>query len=248
MLTGARILLTRPADQAHGLIALLTEQGARVLHRPTLAIAAQTPDAASLIDAPDWVVFTSPNAVRFGLPWLAAQTLEQANVGAVGPSTAAALIDHGVAVRAAPAIGGGAQALLAEPAFALHEGERVQIVRGQGGRRVLAKALHERGIAYYEVVVYARTQAAATLSIPTDWYAQALDYTVITSVSGLTYLFGMVEQAALEWIQRSQLITVSQRIAERARSKGFDRVVVANGADDQAISQAIMQTWRQRKP
>ncbi|AGY91062.1 hypothetical protein SPICUR_00165 [Spiribacter curvatus] len=238
-LAGRRILVTRPADQAEGLIRCLEAAGAMVLHRPTLRIVALAPATEGFPTQPDWLVFTSPNAVRYGLEWLPAAMWQGARIAAVGPGTAAAIEERGGAVDVAPRIGGGADALLAETAFDPRDGACVLIIRGEGGRRRLPAVLRARGADVREGMVYRRVHAASQLDIPREWQAQPLDCTIVTSRSGLSGLLGMAGEPALEWIAKSRLVTVSERIATAVTTAGFEPPAVATGADDLAITRAV---------
>ena len=238
-LAGRRILVTRPAGQAEGLIHRLEAAGAAVLHRPTLRIAAVTPATGAFPAHPDWLVFTSPNAVRYGVEWLPASMWRSARIAAVGPGTAAAIEEQGGAVDVAPRVGGGADDLLAETGFDPGEATGVLIIRGENGRQRLSAALRARGADVHEGIVYRRIHAANQLNIPREWQAQPLDCTIVTSVSGLSCLLGMAGASALEWLTKSRLVTVSERIATAATTAGFDRPAVATGADDSAITRAV---------
>ncbi len=239
-LASQRVLVTRPRDQAAALIAELHQAGAEVLHRPTLEIQSVEADTSALESVPHWIVWTSPNAVKHGLPLLDESLLQSARLAAVGPGTAAVLTDAGLDVDVAPITGGGAEDLLAEPRFAPKAGERVLIIRGEGGRQRLQQAMTRAGIELAEMAVYRRCRPVGGLDIPADWLTRPLGFTIITSGSGLEHLLGMAGQAALEWVQNSQLVTVSERIARLARDAGFARTRVASGADERALVDTLI--------
>ena len=247
-LVGRRVLVTRPVGQGEALVQRLRDGGAHVLYRPTLTIEPLKPDATALAAPPDWIVFTSPNAVGHGHPWL--QTQDFGGVGgsprvaAVGPGTAAAARAEGLFVDVAPQAGGGADDLLAEPAFRPAAGERVLIVRGQGGRRRLQDELRAQGVEVAEVAVYRRSPVTTDLAVPADWQSHDLDVTIVTSQAGLTALLGMAAPDALRWLQDSQLVTVSERIAGAARDAGFRDTRVAAGAADAELEEAAAEAVR----
>ena len=239
VLAGRRILVTRPAGQAEGLIRRLEDAGAAVLHRPTLRILPLSPTADDFPARADWLVFTSPNAVRYGVEWLSASMWRSAHIAAVGAGTAAAIEQQGGSVDAVPAMGGGVDDLLAEADFDPGEGASVLIIRGENGRQRLQTALQARGARVYEAAVYRRIHAASQLNIPREWQAQPLDCTIVTSVAGLSSLLGMAGASALEWLLASRLVTVSARIATAATTAGFEGPAVASGANDSAITRAV---------
>jgi len=243
-----RVLVTRPAGQGEALVQRLRDGGAHVLYRPTLTIEPLKADTAALAEPPDWIVLTSPNAVRHGHSWLKARDVGGAGgsprVAAVGPGTAAAARAVGLSVDVAPRGGGGADDLLAESAFRPAADERVLIVRGEGGRRRLQDELRAGGVRVAEAEVYRRCPVSTDLAVPADWRRHDLDVTIVTSQAGLTALLGMAAPDALRWLQDSRLVTVSERIAGAARDAGFRDTRVAAGAADAELEQAAGQAVR----
>src|SRR2546422_2472392 len=105
-LAGRRIAVTRARDQAGDLVRELEALGAEVVAAPTIRIARLT-DLAALraavtrVPPYDWIVFTSQNAVQVvcdRLPeWgLSSRDVARAQVAAIGPATAEALVRRGV--------------------------------------------------------------------------------------------------------------------------------------------------------
>lgn len=168
-------------------------------------------------------------------------------IAAVGPGTALALTGAGQHVTVAPGQGGGADDLLAETDFSPRPGERVLIIRGEDGRQRLQQALQAGGVELIEWAVYRRQRPAGDLDIPDDWLHSRLTFTIVTSASGLENLLGMADPEALEWLRQSRLITVSERIARYAQQMGFNRPVVAAGADDQALTDAVVANRQEQK-
>lgn len=238
-LADKQILVTRPSGQAKGLIDGLQARGANVLHRPALAIHGLNPPTGTLNAPIDWLVLASPNAVTHGLAALRAASVTPRRIAAVGPGTARVAVRAGLRIDVAPSHGGGADDLLAEPNFQPQANERVVVMAGRGGRRRLQNCLTQRGVNVVDMPVYARARAADRLDIPAAWQAQALDITVVTSVDGLRALLGMADASTRAWLDRSRLVTVSQRVAKAAIEAGFASPVVAAGASDQALVRAV---------
>lgn len=237
-LAGQRVLLTRSAGAGESLQDRLQQAGAQVLYRPTVALIPLNNPLPALATAPDWVVFVSPFAAAVGWPRLPV-SWRAANVAAVGPGTARALIDQGARVTVAPSEGGSADDLLAQPAFAPKPEAVVVIVCGHGGRQRLQQVLQARRVTVIDAWVYSRQPAAEQLAIPEQWQSQPLDFTVVSSAAGLEYLLGMVAPSALKWLHQSCLVTVSERIAQQAAAAGFANQVIAAGADDAAVLAAM---------
>jgi uroporphyrinogen-III synthase len=147
------VLVTRPVDQSVRLTQRLQELGAEVIAFPALAILGpQRPEALNQrlveIEYYDWVVFVSPTAVQFGLAALrqiAPASLAKINAAAVGTGTASALHTAGCGNVVVSEAGADSEYLLALPEFADLSGRRVLILRGEGGRELIANTLRARG-------------------------------------------------------------------------------------------------------
>jgi uroporphyrinogen III methyltransferase / synthase len=110
-LAGARVVVTRAAEQGAPVARLLANRGATVIVMPLIAIGAPSSwrdldegIARATRGEYEWVVFASVNAVEkfFGRGRDAERALGASKVAAVGPSTAAALEKHGARVDLVP--------------------------------------------------------------------------------------------------------------------------------------------------
>ena len=165
-LAGRVVLVTRPAGQGEQLADRVRAAGGEPFLFPTLAIepVSPSPHAAALLRRPDvfsWAVFVSANAVAHGLPLILAAGAWPPGLraAAVGAGTAAALRARGVPQVLAPAAGGDSESLLA--LAAMHEvgGQRVLVIRGVGGRELLADTLRARGAHVEYLECYRRASA-----------------------------------------------------------------------------------------
>jgi uroporphyrinogen III methyltransferase / synthase len=88
----ARVIVTRPRDQAEPLVGRLEELGFEVVRCPLIELESIGPATVD-VKGYDWVVVTS----RRGAHELAGRLTGQlGNVAAIGPGTAAALREHGI--------------------------------------------------------------------------------------------------------------------------------------------------------
>jgi uroporphyrinogen III methyltransferase/synthase len=167
-LAGARVLVTRPVDQAERFSRALAELGAEPLHCPLTRIAPPPPDDAVRLDAElsrlgryAWLLFASANAVdRFfaalGERRLDARALAGARIACVGAATAAALATHGLLADLVPAHGdaaGVARAIIDSSGPAL-VGTRVLVPRADGGRDEAVDLLRAAGAEVDAIAVY----------------------------------------------------------------------------------------------
>ena len=171
-LSGWRVLVTRPVEQAADLADALALAGATPIVYPTIVLAPPRSwdafdDAVRRIAAYDWLIFTSPSAVRFALDRSAELAAHLANsqrpqVATVGNQTEKALAGRGISGALVPhdqRQEGLVQALSSLPA-----GTRILFPQAAGGRDLLRKALTARGCTV-DVVEVSQT-VPATLTIP----------------------------------------------------------------------------------
>lgn len=155
-----RILITREAGRAAETSALVLERGWEPIVFPTIEIcppedSARFKQVIARINDFTWVVFQSRSATE---PfWNVLRELGQVVCGprfaAVGDTTARALQALGVGPVLTPSRQDGeglAEALCCE----VSPGDRVLVLRAEGGRDVVAERLRARGVSVEEVVAY----------------------------------------------------------------------------------------------
>jgi uroporphyrinogen III methyltransferase/synthase len=165
-LTGRVVLVTRSREQAGAFAELLEAAGARVLLGPTIAI--EPPESWAPLDAAlagdyAWVLFTSVNGVamvrrRVEATGRGRELLERARLAAIGPATATALRDWGLAVSVVPREYV-AEGLVESLRPLVARGDRVLLPRAAETRDVLVRELAALGAAVTEVAAY-RTRPA----------------------------------------------------------------------------------------
>jgi uroporphyrinogen-III synthase len=241
-LTGRTLWLTRPAQQAGALQAALEAQGARVLCLPLLEIVAVMPKREQLqhlkdLDRYDLIVYISSNAAKLGLErifeWWPQYPVGLLNV-AVGSGTAAVLLEQGLEV-CYPAERMDSEGMLALPELSDIQGKRALIVRGVGGREVLAEGLRARGCSVDYVELYERI----TPSHPPDYLAHCLealppDAVVISSGEAMDNLKQLFLAVGDEW-RDLPLFVASARLRAHALQLGFQHVRCLESASDAAI-------------
>lgn len=240
-LSGLTVAVTRPAHQAEATAQALADAGAAVVRFPVLAIEA----FADLPVPPrcDLMVFVSANAVQHGLSLLAAQVGPPAQVAAVGRATAAALERAGVGVDVCPASGFDSEALLATDALQQVAGRTVLIVRGQGGRELLADTLRARGAKVHYAEVYRRvcSQPDASL-LDACWQAGRPGLVSATSSDGLRCLLDALDPDRRRRLLSTPLAVIGERMLKQARNMGFQSEIVVTEPGDQALITALG-TW-----
>ena len=244
------VLVTRPAGQAGELCRSLRERGWQVLHQPMLELEVleelppQQRQILLDLDSYQHVIFVSANAVRHGMDRIG-DFWPQLPVGlnwyTVGAASAELLEEYGINVRT-PATDMSSEGLLALPALQTVSGQRILIVRGEGGRTLLREELGGRGAQVDELACYRRKcpqLAAGELAAKLSKFD--IQLILISSGEGLVNLQTLLSPLETTKFTDTRLVVPSQRVAELARDSGFKRVIVAQNASDRAMLCALEQ-------
>lgn len=232
-LAGRAVLVTRPAHQADGLAQAIRAAGGEAVVFPALTIeavpVAELAGPLAQLAGADIVIFISPNAAQFGMA--AIGTLPAGViVFAVGPGTARALQARGVA--AVTPDGQDSEALLALPALHAVAGKRVVIVRGVGGRPLLADTLAARGATVHFLECYRRGRPDAdAASLLARWRAGGVDAVTVASAETLANLAALLGEGGRDLLAATPLFAPHEKIADAARRFGLTQVVATAGGD-----------------
>lgn len=251
-LAGCGIAITRPAEQAGALAAMVREAGGTPIGFPLLAIAPLEDYTAfehliANLAAYDWVIFISSNAVQQGMPRIASQYPAyppRLRFAAIGPATAQELALHGVNQVLIPEGRFDSESLLARPEMQKMQHQRVLIVRGVGGRELLAEKLRERGAEVDFAECYRRVNPQRDAGkLHQLWQNGQLHALVVTSSEALRYLVQLGDLAA--WLRNSPIFVNHARIGEAAREHGLN-AVVAEASGDAAMLQCLIHHFQDR--
>ena len=247
-MTAWRLLLTRPAEESAALGNVLADAGIFSSCLPLLEIEPISPSdtlrgVVQQLDHYCAAIVVSKPAAR-----IVTAMIQQQNVQApalhwfsVGAATGQILQDQGLTVHF-PDEGDDSEALLAMPelrAAVAQTDSRVLIVRGEGGRELLAEHLRESGARVEYLELYRRAlphYPPATL--PRRIEAERLNGLVVSSGQGFEHLRQLAGDA---WPQlaRLPLFVPSPRVAELARAAGAQTVVDCRGASAAALLTAL---------
>jgi uroporphyrinogen-III synthase len=250
-LEGYTVLVTRPQEQAHSLIGEIEKSGGQVVFAPMIVIQPKCDDPQALsalkhLRDYDAVIFISKNAVEHGMQMLkvAKQSLTQHAVYAVGVGTGGRLRELGVADVHTPKGEFSSEGLLKMPGLSSHEieGKKVLIIRGAGGREVLAQALQQRGAVVDYCEVYERMVPSTRLSdVLSACKITTPDIVIITSPEALTNLADKIEQERLDVMYDVPLMVAGGRTAQEVERLGFTQEpVIVDNPGDQSIVEALI--------
>lgn len=250
-LQGVGVLVTRPEHQAMTLCGLLERQGARTLRLPAVEIEPvgdPRETAARLGDLGHFevIIFTSANAVRFGASLL--DQRRDLTLAALGPATARALQEAGHRVALQPKQTVDSEGLLKDSRLREVAGRRVLIVKGMGGRPLLAQELTRRGALVTIVDVYQRLPAApgreALADLQRRFDAGEVQVITATSLEIAVTLLDIVTPALREKFQKVHWLVPGTRIAAGVRQHGLAAPLLqAESAEDQDLVAALLR-WR----
>jgi uncharacterized protein HemX/uroporphyrinogen-III synthase len=239
-LRGRGILVTRPAGQAERLAALVSAAGGRPFLFPAIEIERLPARPLPGLDEFDLAVFVSPTAVD-----CAFERIKHAGVpvAAVGSGTRRALQALGAREVLAPESGADSEALLALPE--LHEvaGKRILIVRGEGGREVLADTFAARGARTEYLECYRRMLPHADMApVTAAWDRGEIDALTVSSNASLDNLITLL---GVPRLAAKPLFVNHARVAEHAHEVGVPEVIVA-GPGDEEMAEALVAYFASR--
>ena len=245
-LSGAGVIITRPAGQCEALAEMVEQAGGMPVILPSMSIqatsaASRWPAELPPIDRYQLIIFISQNAVRLGAHYLEKSTAELA---AVGPSTARSLETLGQPVSVSPGEGFSSEALLQHPSLQNLRDQRVLIVRGVGGRELLAQGLQARGAKVDYLEVYCRSQAQVSREhldqVRGLLAAGKVRFVTATSVQTLENTLQLLGPEAIRLLESAQLVSASDRVIEMAGELGIATAEPAPGPSDKDLLQHML--------
>jgi len=245
MFKNIHIVITRPVHQAHNIRQQLLAQGAKVTLFPVMDIQEVGVCDQLNMDLFDWLIFISPNAVKYAQKYLLNINFATKTMAAIGKKTAETLQHYGIQADVVPCQHFNSESFLQLPATQSVQAKRILIFRGQGGRELLARTLQQRGATVQYAEVYQRVcpQVSAEV-LKRQWQQKLLDRIVITSSEGLHNLYKMSHG---DWIKQLPLLLGSPRIQQTAQHLGHQgNIIVANNPSDDAILHCL-KNWVQQE-
>jgi uroporphyrinogen-III synthase len=244
-LAGRRVLIGRSAGRSSGLIRLLARHGAAAQAVPLIEIL--PPADSGELDAavlslhsgdPDWVAFTSVNAVTAVLDRAAMLKVSPVvpagtRVAAVGPATAGSLRIAGIAVDLMPATAGSGESLAAIFPTA-SSGQLVLLPRSAIAADTLPEELRAKGYAVSTAVAYRTSPRPLPASIATDLATGEFQALIVASPSAV----GPLRQVPLAGA--TAVVAIGLPTARALAAAGLRCAAVAESPTDAAIVDELL--------
>lgn len=255
-LFGKRILVTRPEDQATGFIMALSGLGAQCLLFPTIEII--PPESWGELDRAieglsryDWILFTSVNGVahffaRLDVAKKDTRHLNGIKIGAIGPKTAAALMDRGINPDLIPDTYRAEEMVQALRGYPLN-GKRVLLPRPAIARDSIPKSLKSLGALVDEVEAYQTVQPEYSQDQLGGLFKKGkIDMITFTSPSGVTNFLALLEGKPIyEEISKVGVACIGPVTAQKAKEVGLKVVVAPDEYTAEALARAIAEFYEQ---
>lgn len=252
ILSKKRVLVTRPKEQASHLCELIINNGGEPILFPTIEIQAIV-DSGSLsekfekINDYDFVFFISQNAVNIAFEYY----LDCSNISerpvfiATGGSTANALRLRGIKniIHAGMQADSESLLMLSELQEGNIKDKKILIVRGKGGRELLAKTLQARGAKFEYAEVYQRCLPAYEVNERQKvWQDMRTDAIIVTSNEGLENLHMLTLEEDKVKLFNTPLVVMSERAVELAKKLGFTSIIqLVNDKNDEGLLSALIE-------
>ena len=223
------ILICRPhSPSTQRLLAALAAAKINALHLPLLQYQYCRPKLKRIVV--DLAVFTSAEAAR---GWQqAGGELQAGQIWALGSATSEQLAEYGLTATT-PAIPTSEGLLEQLPADL--SGQRIALIKGSGGRRLLASSLRRRAASVQTALCYRRLPCVIE-QLPQPWPPQ------------LAWLTSAEIARAMARLDTNLSVAVpSARVAAIARALGFVNIYNVNSAANAAFIQFIQSIWPQQK-
>jgi len=225
--------ITRPAMDGERMAELARESGVTPWQMPAMDIFWLMPDKAGLraLTHADVVVVTSRHALTSLIR--SSIALPSAAVWfAIGQATAHALAEQGIVATVPTQTD--SEGLLHEMLEKTEHGQQLVILKGEGGRTLLAEKLQARGLFVTELPLYRRICKSVDEGMVDTFLKQERRVLSVASAETLTcVLKGLTHHQAQQVIELP-LVVISERVSQFAKEKGWRGEVVVAGASSSA--------------
>lgn len=235
------ILVTRPLGQQAQLKERLQQEKIPAWLFPTIQITPIQPARSEIEQAmlgAHWLIFPSANAVDCGWEPIQPSISHFAHLAAVGKATAQKLKAVSQKEVIYPQTTQDSEGLLECEEFSHPEGQKIVIIKGEGGRATLKNELEKRGATVATINCYKRELPTPDLNL----LDEALSHHPLVlsqSAEALNNLKTLAGDSLWHKLQQCPHVVTHPRIAEHAKSLNLKKVhLIENG------SEPLLNLWR----
>lgn len=235
-LKNINVLVTRPLPQGKMLCEKILAEGGQAVYLPTIEFAPPQVKPIKMTEQYDWVIFVSQEAVERGLP-IIRDLSSKTRIAALGQGTAIALQKKGIENVVYPPDHWTSEGLLDLNFFKKLDQQKILLVRGEGGRELLAETLLARGARVDHLLVYQRKlpiypNINKYLGLLRE---KKIDIIVCTSGESLHNLMAIIGVLHHSLLVAVPIIVISQRLVTLAEEYHFQQIFQAKNASQNAI-------------
>lgn len=240
------ILITRPEVQGRQLAQVLENEGYYCICQPFFSYQANA-DSESIqaqlaTTVKPIVIFVSAAAVEFAAKQHMIASWNASHIIAVGQATSRALHACDIKQVICPEQHD-SEGILTLAALQDVTGKDIVIVRGDGGRELIADTLKKRGAKVQYIESYQKHWLDLSPKQVEKWQNNQVNCVIITSNALLERFLTLLNRdkniVISYWMNSCLWIVVSDRLVANARQLGLKNVICANGASDAALLAAI---------
>lgn len=237
-----KVLITRPESAGRVLAKSLADLDISSICQPMFdyqanASAEHVKQLLLLIQRPI-VIFISAAAVEFAEKALPINAWFADTIISVGQATQKTLSAFNVESICPQQYN--SEGILSLPELKDVKNKNVIIVRGNGGRELIAQTLKSRGANVHYIESYRRVSRVFSDNPLQQWREQLINCIVITSNDLLESIVQLLDDSDQYWLNTCLWVVASERIADHAKKLGLHHVVNANGANDEAITAVLV--------
>lgn len=250
-LKGCKVLVSRPKQQAKELLEAIENEGGEALLLPMIELKPVRDQsllyrAFDQLEIYDWLVFTSPNAVKFffeaaenfGVKFYFYPDLK---IATVGEKTKHSLEQLGYRTNFVP-IQYTAE-VLAENMDPEIEGKKVLIPRSAKASDEYLKVFEKRGALVETIAIYDNQPLEYPAKTMREFMACDFDYLTFTSPSAIQAFDANLKQAALR-LHEEQVVCIGPTTAKAAENLGYSVAAVADPHTVEGIVESIIKLNR----
>lgn len=234
------------------LVNAIRARGGEAIEFPVMEVrerdAADITVNADQLFEPDIVILVSANAVRFGLPFAGS-----AKIAAIGPATASLVEELGRDVDICSPDGFDSEHLLAAPDLQQVNGKVIRIIRGNGGRELLANTLRGRGATVEYLEVYSRQvpkySAEDIAAVERQLLSGEIGIVTVMSVDSLANLMALLPPTCHKALQETPLVTPASRVIKEVQDRfPGATTILAQGPQAKDMVEAITASFKAGQP